>query len=134
MPAVGYPGDTMLNVIEQPRGASELLDTRALAAELDRLAGAHKGHERELRPALAQRLKQALAQGRADAERLLLKDRNGWRCAERLCLMQDEIIRLLFEFATTHLYRAENPSTAEHMAIVATGGYGRGLMAPGSDI
>src|SRR5215470_1685606 len=66
-PAVGYPGDTMLNVIEQSRAASELLDTRALAAELDRLAGAHKGHERELRTALAQRLKQALAQGRADA-------------------------------------------------------------------
>ena len=48
--------------------------------------------------------------------------------------MEDEIIRLLFEFAVKHFYPSQNPSEAEHMAIVATGGYGRGLQAPGSDI
>src|SRR5258708_14846300 len=48
--------------------------------------------------------------------------------------MQDEVIRLLFEFAKTHLYPAQNPSEAERIAIVATGGYGRGILAPGSDI
>jgi [protein-PII] uridylyltransferase len=48
--------------------------------------------------------------------------------------MQDEIIRVLFEFAGKHLYPSLNPSEAEHMAVIATGGYGRGLLAPGSDI
>ena len=48
--------------------------------------------------------------------------------------MQDEIIRLLYEFACTHLYPSQNPSEAERMAIVATGGYGRGMLAAGSDI
>ena len=48
--------------------------------------------------------------------------------------MQDEIIRILFEFAREHLYPSQNPSEAERMAVVATGGYGRGLLAPGSDI
>ena len=90
--------------------------------------------EQELRRAVAQRLKAVLAEGRARAEQLLLKDRQGRRCAERLCFMMDEIIRVLFEFATTHLYPSENPSDSERMAIVATGGYGRGLLAPGSDI
>ena len=83
---------------------------------------------------MAQRLKGALTDGRAKAEQLLLKDRHGRRCAERLCHMEDEIIRLLFEFARKHLYPSQNPSEAERMAVVATGGYGRGLLAPGSDI
>ena len=48
--------------------------------------------------------------------------------------MEDEIIRILFEFARKRLYPSQNPSEAERMAVVATGGYGRGLLAPGSDI
>ncbi|MEA2991002.1 MAG: [protein-PII] uridylyltransferase, partial [Alphaproteobacteria bacterium] len=117
-----------------PPGAAELFDAAAVAAELAVLAKHHGGHERELRTAVAQRLKAALATGRAAAEQLLLKDRRGRLCAERLCFMQDEIIRILFEFAQKHLYPAENPSEAERLAIVATGGYGRGVLAPGSDI
>src|SRR6201999_3962100 len=78
--------------------------------------------------------KTVLAAGRDHAEQLLLKDRQGRRCTERLCFMMDEILRGLFEFTTPHLYPSENPAESERMAIVATGGYGRGLMAPGSDI
>ena len=41
---------------------------------------------------------------------------------------------MLFAAATRHLYHSPVPSGAERMAVVATGGYGRGLMAPESDI
>ncbi len=117
-----------------PRGTTELIDARALVAELDAMAAGRRGDDRDLRAQVAQRLKTALNDGRAKAEALLLKDRHGRRCAERLCRMEDEVIRILFEFARTHLYPSENPSEAERMAVVATGGYGRGLQAPGSDI
>jgi [protein-PII] uridylyltransferase len=126
--------DTLARPATPSRAAVELIDARAIAADLETLAQTHTGGERELRTALAQRLKTALNDGRAKAEQLLLKDRHGRSCAERLCRMEDEIIRLLFEFATKHLYSSQNPSEAEHMAVVATGGYGRGLQAPGSDI
>ena len=116
------------------RSAGDLIDARAVVADLEDLAKAISGGERELRTAVAQRLKRALIEGRAKAEQLLLKDRHGRRCAERLCRMEDEIIRILFDFARKHLYPSQNPSEAEHMAVVATGGYGRGLQAPGSDI
>ena len=116
------------------RGSGELIDVRAIAADLEKLAKAHTGNERDLRSLVAQKLKVALTDGRAKAEQLLLKDRHGRRCAERLCRMEDEIIRILFEFARRHLYPSQNPSEAERMAVVATGGYGRGLQAPGSDI
>jgi [protein-PII] uridylyltransferase len=116
------------------RGFAELIDVAAIGAALEKIATLHAGHDNDLRAALAQTLKAALADGRAKAEQLLLKDRHGRRCAERLCRMEDEIIGLLFNFVREHLYRSQNPSDTEHMAVIATGGYGRGLQAPGSDI
>ncbi len=110
-----------------------LIDPAAIAADLAAAAAEFSGRERELRSAVAQRLKARLAEGRAVAEQGLLADRHGRRCAERLCAMHDVAIQALFAFAA-NLYPSENPSEAERMAVVATGGYGRGLMAPGSDI
>src|SRR5271154_1059126 len=124
----------MLDIQRPHRLAAELMDSEAIVADLKTLAAAHAGRERELRTAVAQRLKTALTHARTRAEQLLLKDRHGRRCAERLCRMQDEIIRILYEFAGSELYPSQVPSEAEHMAVVATGGYGRGLLAPGSDI
>src|SRR6516162_4438638 len=133
-PALRYPHATMLTLSDQVSPEAEIFDAVAIAADLERLSDVHAGNERELRLAVSRLLKAALADGRAAAERLLIADRHGRRCAERLSLMQDEIIRVLFEFAIKHLYPAQNPSEAERMAIVATGGYGRGVLAAGSDI
>jgi [protein-PII] uridylyltransferase len=113
---------------------AEIFDAAAIAAELARLSEVHSGNERELRLAASRHLRAALARGREVVEALLIADRHGRRCAERLCAMQDEIVRVLYEFAIKHLYPAQNPSEAEHMAVIATGGYGRGVLAPGSDI
>jgi [protein-PII] uridylyltransferase len=123
-----------MTVLDHPSRSTELFDTEAIAAELAVLAESYSGRERELRTAVAQRLKAAHADARIVAEQLLLEDRHGRSCAERLCQLQDDIIRVLYEFAVRRLYPSQSPSDAEHMAVVATGGYGRGLMAPGSDI
>jgi [protein-PII] uridylyltransferase len=133
---LGYAGDMDLAVddAEHSARAGELIDVAAIAADLEALAANRTGGDRELRTAVAQRLKSALSEGRAQAEKLLLEDKHGRSCAERLCRMEDEIIALLFDFARKHLYPSTNPSEAERMTIVATGGYGRGLQAPGSDI
>jgi len=124
----------MLDTQRPHRSGVELIDSAAIVADLKSFAATYAGRERELRTAVAQRLKAALTQARAHAEELLLKDRHGRRCAERLCRVQDEIIRILFEFARQELYPPQVPSEAERMAVIATGGYGRGLLAPGSDI
>jgi [protein-PII] uridylyltransferase len=111
-----------------------LLDLPTLAADLDLLADQYAGRERELRSAIAGRLKSAVNAGRLAAEDILKRDRHGRRCAERLSAMTDDVIRLIHTVITRRVYPADNPSDAERVAIVATGGYGRGLMAPGSDI
>src|ERR1700744_4251974 len=124
----------MLDTQRSPHAEVELIDTATIVADLKALAEKHAGRERELRTAVALRLKASLTQARSRAEQLLLKDRHGRRCAERLCQLQDEIIRILFEFIGSEIYQPQVRSEAEHMAVVATGGYGRGLLAPGSDI
>jgi [protein-PII] uridylyltransferase len=124
----------MLDTQRSTRVPVDLIDSATIAADLHALAETHAGRERELRTAVAQRLKAALMQARARAEELLLKDRHGRRCAERLCKVQDEIIHILFEFVAHTLYPSQVPSETERIAVVATGGYGRGLLAPGSDI
>src|SRR6187455_1419878 len=121
-------------VTEDRSGAAERFDTARITAAVDALAEKHAGREDVFRSALAQLLKAEMIAARATAQAVLLKDRHGRRCAERLCFMQDEIIRILYSAATRHLYRSPVPSGAERMAVVATGGYGRGLMAPESDI
>ena len=58
----------------------------------------------------------------------------GGAAPQGLAAFQDELIRLVYDYTVAHVYRATNPSAAERMAIVATGGYGRGLLAPFSDV
>src|SRR5262245_35946347 len=100
----------MLTPAQQHDDVVDLFDVNAIVADLDRLAQEHAGNEQELRRAITQRLKVALGDGLANAERLLLADRQGRRCAERLCAMQDALIRIIYEFVVRYLYPSQNPS------------------------
>ncbi|MBD0413540.1 [protein-PII] uridylyltransferase [Oryzicola mucosus] len=118
-----------------PLKLDELIDSAALRVELSALTGANgDGSSVAVRSKALQLLKERIASGRKVAEAMLMDDGGGIACAERLSHVMDEVIRCLYDFAVTHVYRAKNPSTAERMAIVAVGGYGRGTLAPGSDI
>src|SRR4030081_3819606 len=117
----------MDSVVTQARPeADERFDTARVTAAVDALAAKFAGHEDVFRTHLAQLLKAEFIQSRAIAQEVLLKARHGRRCAERLCFIQDEIIRILFAAATRHLYRSPIPSGAERMAVVGTRGRWRG--------
>ncbi|MEL6860586.1 MAG: [protein-PII] uridylyltransferase, partial [Pseudomonadota bacterium] len=59
---------------------------------------------------------------------------DGLDTARLLSAVQDEVLHALFDFVTTHIIRARNPTEGERLAVYATGGYGRSVLAPSSDI
>jgi [protein-PII] uridylyltransferase len=75
-----------------------------------------------------------LTQERKTCELMLARGGSGLICAERLANAQDALIRAFFKLTITRLYPVPNRSAGERIAICATGGYGRGTMAPGSDV
>ncbi len=110
------------------------IDGETLQAALTRLAGKPGPLPPEAHAAIRTHVKQVLADGRAEAEKRLRANGKGSVCAAYLSALQDSIIQAVFGLATGHIYRTGTPSTAEHMAVVAVGGYGRGTLAPGSDV
>ena len=109
-------------------------DPTALRIELTSIYKAG-GSAEACRPRILQCLKEVVADARSSARQQLLLDGRGADCARSLAQFQDELIRLIFDYTIRHVYHeTTNPSDAEQMAIVATGGYGRGFLAPGSDI
>ena len=114
--------------------ATPYFDLKALRVELTALFRANGENPSTARPAVLDRLKRLLKSARDNARAGLDHDGNGGRCAEGLSQFEDELIRLIYDYTTIHVYRTPNRSDAEHMAVIATGGYGRGLLAPGSDI
>jgi [protein-PII] uridylyltransferase len=111
-----------------------LVDADALRQTLAGFAGRGGELSTKARASVLASLKQAMAEGRAKAEKLLIADGKGTLCARRLSDLQDLILGAIHDFAVEYVYPSMNRSSAERMTVVAVGGYGRGTLAPGSDV
>ncbi|MEQ8308258.1 MAG: [protein-PII] uridylyltransferase [Hoeflea sp.] len=119
---------------DNPLRLKEIVDPAVLRASFDAIAAKHGGATPEARQAILAEAKRVNAEGRDRAREMLFDDGGGTLCARRICHLQDVITEALFDYASIHVYSVENPSTSERMTVTAVGGYGRGTLAPGSDI
>ncbi len=110
-----------------------IVDRRALGDAIAGLVEQHGGAR--ARQSIVELLRQALDDGRAEiARRLLDKPTAGNDCAEAQSFLVDQLIRLIHDHVIGDVYRSSNRSSGERLTVMAVGGYGRGEMAPHSDV
>jgi len=129
-PAVRHEQETAPATAMRDLDFSNILDVELLQKQCDAVAEANSNRPDLLRADLLAVLKKASAEGRQKARAALLADGGGLNCAYRISWLQDQIITVLYNFATAHIF----PRQKDKFAVTAVGGYGRDTLAPGSDI
>jgi len=110
----------------------EIIDRRRIMAMLE---GEEDDSPDVRRVRLVEVMKTALKDGVAVIRGRLEQNRaNGSETVAAHSYLMDQLIRILFDAVTGHFMPRGVPTTGERLSIVALGGYGRGELAPLSDI
>lgn len=118
--------------METIRNQRKIIDRRKVAATLRDLA--ENTAPDDLRGAVFALLKEAMEHGQGEVQRRFLDGEPGDQSAKAMSFLVDQIIVLLYEHAIRDVFSTANPTDSEQLSLVAVGGYGRGQMAPFSDV
>ena len=117
--------------VENPRA---IVNRRRLMTRLGEIFESEPAGPKQ-RSAVLAVLKEALAAGRAEVRRRFEEEAaSGTATVRAESYLMDQLIRVVYDHVGQRLYPLANPSTGERLSLVAVGGYGRGELAPQSDI
>lgn len=106
----------------------------ALMESFQGLIGDRNPASSGVRAEILAHLKTVMEDRRTAIREKLEENGRGLECARALASLQDEVVLAIHQLAIDRVYPANNPSAAERLCVAAVGGYGRGAMAPGSDV
>ena len=112
-----------------------IIDRRLVADRIAILATEQGGDMHAVRAAIVGELRIALEAGREEAaRRLATHPTRGRETVSAFAFLVDQILRILYDATTQYLHIPGNRSPSERITLIAVGGYGRGEMAPHSDV
>jgi len=122
----------VLKIPDRIIGPGSGIDGDKLRQDLQALAQAGT---KDIRSDALALLKATLNEALGHAKTLFDNGRlSGLEMARMIATIHDDIVTAIFDFTLSHIVRAANPTQAERVSLCAVGGYGRGEMAPQSDL
>jgi len=119
------------STVSDPR---KIIDRKKLVTGLTELVN-WSGYTPKTQGQVLEMFKTALQDGWAEVRRRFEeKGASAEKVIHANAYLVDQLVRTIHEFAQTQVYPSANPTTGEQMALLATSGYGRGELAPFSDV